>query len=57
MFLLALTRPNGRDKTVPTRKSSELTGNRQEQGLGHQMRVTEGVMETLDKCGGLVGVL
>ena len=57
MFLLALTRPNGRDKTVLTRKSSELTRNRKEQGLGCQMRGTEGVMETLDRCGGPVGVL
>ena len=27
-FLWALTRPNGRDKTVPTRKSFERTENR-----------------------------
>ena len=40
---------------VPTRKRSERTGNRQKQILGFQTRVTEGVMETLDRCGGPVG--
>ena len=42
MFLMAITRLNGRDKTMATRKSSELTGNRQEHELGHQTRVTKG---------------
>ena len=42
MFLMALTRLNGRDKTMPTRKSSKLTRNRQEQELGHQTRVIDG---------------
>ena len=40
---------------VPTRKRSERTGNRQEHVLGFQTRVTKGVMETLDRCGGPVG--